>query len=62
MLTVQTMQSMIGKIVELRFEYLSVSAEVIDAKSSYGKVRLLVKPVSGSGQQWIEESRIFNAA
>lgn len=58
MLTVQTMQSSIGKTVQLRFESLRVSAEVIDAKSSYGKVRLLVKPIAGSGQQWIEESRI----
>lgn len=58
MLTVQTMQSAIGKTVYLRVDSLHVSCEVTDAKSAYGRIRLLVKPVSGSGEMWVEESRL----
>ncbi len=29
-----------------------------DAKRSYGRTLLLVRPVSGSGEQWVEEGRV----
>jgi MoxR-like ATPase len=29
-----------------------------DAKRSYGRTLLLVRPISGSGEQWVEETRI----
>ena len=29
-----------------------------DAKRSYGRTLLLVRPVAGSGEQWVEESRV----
>jgi hypothetical protein len=29
-----------------------------DAKRSYGRTLLLVRPVSGVGEQWVEEGRI----
>ena len=48
----------IGKTGVLRCEYLSVDVTVADAKRSYGRTLLLVRPVSGSGEQWVEESRI----
>ena len=48
----------IGKSGALRCEYLSVEVTVADAKRSYGRTLLLVRPVSGSGEQWVEESRI----
>ena len=48
----------IGKSGALRCEYLSVDVTVADAKRSYGRTLLLVRPVSGSGEQWVEESRI----
>jgi hypothetical protein len=31
---------------------------ISDAKRSYGRTLLLVRPVSGSGEQWVEESRV----
>jgi hypothetical protein len=49
----------IGKSGALRCEYLSVDVTVADAKRSYGRTLLLVRPVSGSGEQWVEESRII---
>jgi hypothetical protein len=48
----------IGKTGVLRCEYLSVDVEIIDAKRSYGRTLLLVRPVSGSGEQWVEEGRV----
>jgi hypothetical protein len=48
----------IGKTGALRCEYLSVDVTVADAKRSYGRTLLLVRPVSGAGEQWVEEGRI----
>jgi hypothetical protein len=48
----------LGKTGVLRCEYLSVDITIADAKRSYGRTLLLVRPVSGSGEQWVEESRV----
>ena len=48
----------IGKSGALRCEYLSVDVTVADAKRSYGRTLLLVRPVAGSREQWVDESRI----
>jgi hypothetical protein len=48
----------IGKTGVLRCEYLSVDIMIVDAKRSYGRTPLLVRPVSGTGEQWVEESRV----
>ena len=48
----------IGKSGALRCEYLSVDVTVADAKRSYGRTLLLVRPVAGTGELWVEESRV----
>ncbi len=48
----------LGKTGVLRCEYLSVEVMITDAKRSYGRTLLLVRPVSGAGEQWVEESRV----
>ena len=48
----------IGRSGALRCEYLSVNVTIVDAKRSYGRTLLLVRPVSGTGEQWVEETRI----
>jgi len=48
----------IGKTGALRCEYLAVDVMVVDAKRSYGRTLLLVRPVSGSGEQWVEGNRV----
>jgi len=48
----------LGKSGVLRCEYLSVNVAIVDAKRSYGRTLLLVRPVSGSGEQWVEETRV----
>lgn len=59
MLTVNTMQSAIGKSAQFRSESLRFQVAIIDAKSAYGKIRLLIKPSNGTGEQWVEESRLI---
>jgi hypothetical protein len=49
----------IGKSGLLRCDYLSVEIVVADAKRSYGRTLLLVRPTAGTGEQWVEESRIL---
>ena len=48
----------IGKTGMLRCEYLSIDVTIADAKRSYGRTLLLVRPVSGAGEQWVEEGRV----
>jgi hypothetical protein len=52
----------LGKTGVLRCEYLSVDVTIADAKRSYGRTLLLVRPVAGSGEQWVEESRVREIA
>lgn len=32
---------------------LRVDVQVVDASAAYGRIRLLVQPVSGTGQAWV---------
>ena len=48
----------LGKSGVLRCEYLLVDIMIADAKRSYGRTLLLVRPVAGSGEQWVEEARV----
>lgn len=37
---------------------ISIPVKVYDARQVYGRVELLVKPVSGTGETWINPNRI----
>lgn len=37
---------------------LSVHVRIADVKLSYGNVRYLVSPVSGTGSVWVDSSRV----
>ena len=58
--TCLTMLPAIGTQVTVRFEKLHVECTVRDVKSSWGKPRLQIVPVAGSGDQWVELDRIVN--
>lgn len=57
-ITCNDMIPAIGARVSAKFEDLRITCTVLNVKSSYGRVRLLVSPMSGTGEQWIEMSRI----
>ena len=50
----------VGRLGQLVVEGLRLSVRVVDAKVSYGKLRLLVQPTDAdsSGQMWVEEGRV----
>lgn len=48
----------VGQDVYLKSGSLLVQCKVVDVKNSWGKVRLLITPNLGSGQQWVEMSSI----
>lgn len=56
--TVRELIPAIGAHVAVRFESIEIKCRVLDAKNAYGKVRLLIEPISGNGSQWIELSRV----
>jgi hypothetical protein len=57
--TVDQLSPAIGAEIIVRFESVRVPCVVLDAKSAYGKARLLVSPVgtSQSNAQWVEVDR-----
>lgn len=57
-ITYNDMTPAVGQRVSVRFEELRITCSVRNVKSSYGRVRLLVAPESGSGEQWVEMSRL----
>jgi len=59
--TVRDLVPAVGAKVTVRFEKLAIVCTVLDAKNSYGQVRLLVEPVAGAGEQWIELGRLVAA-
>ena len=48
---------MVGKVVAVKKDDLEVYCRVENAKSSYGRHRLLVKPIVGNGETWVENWR-----
>lgn len=56
--TVQQLIPAIGAVVSVRYEEITVRCTVVDAKNSWGKVRLLITPELGNGSQWIELGRL----
>ena len=47
----------VGDIVAVPAGDMEIYCRVEDAKSSYGRHRLLVKPVVGNGETWVENWR-----
>lgn len=56
-MNVKELAETIGKTVNIRVEDFTIPVTIVDVKQSYGRTRYLVKPVSGAGIVWVEESR-----
>ena len=44
----------VGETVLLLSEGLEIACKVIDVKASWGKNRLLITPLAGNGERWVE--------
>jgi len=60
--TANNMIQAVGKTVQVRVEKWFIPMTVLDAKSAYGVPRILVTPVSGEGEAWVEMSRVKMAS
>jgi hypothetical protein len=40
-------------------QYIYVPVKVVDAKVSYGKVKVLIEPIGGAGAWWIHHDRLW---
>jgi hypothetical protein len=58
MATALDMIPALGTRVLVRCESMKIECTVKNVKNSWGKPRLLVAPVSGSGEQWVELERV----
>lgn len=57
-MTANEMTPAIGATVELSADGLYVACTVADVKFSWGKPRLLVRPIAGRGERWVELSSL----
>lgn len=49
----------IGKIARLHYHpVMPFDVKILDVKQSYGNIRFLVEPVSGSGQAWVQDNNL----
>lgn len=57
---IEKLLSTVGRTVRLKFSNgLAFDAMVLDGKVSWGKARIQVAPVAGTGTDWVEASRIL---
>ncbi len=57
MATATEMIPTLGQIILARFEQIGVECEVVDVRSSYGRIQLQIRPTDGTGCQWIDKQR-----
>ena len=48
----------IGKTGYVVFNGMTINVQIFDAKMAYGQLRFKVKPVSGSGFSWMNQSSV----
>ena len=60
--TVNSMSRAIGQVVNIKLESFRVPMTVLDVKSAWGEIRLLVSPVNGLGQAWVTLARVSKAS
>lgn len=56
--TAQSMIPAVGQTVLLKVDDLRVECIVMDAKNSWGNVRVQISPKSGTGAKWVELSSL----
>lgn len=56
--TAQQMMAAVGRVGLLMIDSLRVPVEVLDSRYTFGRTDLLVSPVGGNGQQWVERARV----
>ncbi len=58
-MTAAEMARVIGEKCTVRCEGFAIGMKVIDVKQAYGRLRVLVEPLNGTGQQWVDTDRVI---
>jgi hypothetical protein len=56
--TAKEMIPAVGQVVQIRAEGWVIPMTVKDVMGAWGKIRLLVTPLRGDGEQWVELGRV----
>lgn len=57
-MTANEMIPAVGQLVLVRMEQVTVQCQVMNVKHVYGRTRLQIHPVCGTGLQWVECDRV----
>jgi len=57
-LTANQISLPVGKTGLLAVGNLRVPVRVVNARTNFGRVDIQVEPIGGSGQEWVETSRV----
>lgn len=52
-ITFDNFSALIGRLYNYQVGEISVHCKILGAKNAYGNIRILITPVSGSGQKWV---------
>ena len=57
-MTLATLAQLIGQTAYLRTESFQVKVTICNVKQAYGNTRYYVTPVNGTGEAWVDETRL----
>lgn len=57
--TIEEMKKNIGKTGYYEIGVMQFEIKVLDLKSAYGRNRYLIKPTKGTGENWVDISRVI---
>jgi hypothetical protein len=57
-MNVNEYKHLIGKTGFIVFNELCIKVSILDVKNAYGKIRYRITPKEGSGQSWVDASRV----
>lgn len=58
MSTLNEMSKMLGREGTIGINGMRIPVRIMDVKQVYGATRYLVAPIGGTGQAWVEASRV----
>ncbi len=58
--TATQLSAAIGSTADLPIERITVAVEIIDSRERWGSQDFLVRPLAGSGSQWVSAMRLTN--
>ena len=58
-MTTLDLHEYIGLEVPWHIGELHIQVRILDCKRAYGRTRYLIQPITGTGQQWIQDGLIL---